>query len=351
MTKSFLYEKENLTALIIWWLVWMVLQWNMLLIANIPTTIAFTDCVVSFIILFACAWLILNNLRFYLPKKEKYWYVIVVCFVLSLTWSILSQFILKNIFADNTPYVHVLNTSFLLRFSYGFLMLGCLSLAGLIWYTQIDWLKTESLQKHMADLAKEAELSKLRQQLQPHFLFNSLNSISALTTAQPEKAREMIQQLSEFLRGTLRKEDHWNTLAEELSYISLYLSIEQVRFGHRMLTNIQANPNALPLTIPSLLLQPLVENAIKFGLYDTIGEVTIHIKAHNSNGQLVITIKNPFDASTSSALPGTGFGLSAVHRRLWLLFGRNDLLKIEKTDTTFTTTLLIPQFNTHTTTQ
>ncbi|WP_298301720.1 histidine kinase [Hydrotalea sp.] len=350
MTQSFLHGKGNVPAIIIWWLVWIILQWNMLLIAGINPVIAITDSIAGNILLFACSWLVINNMRYYLPKKEKYWYIIVVSFVLSLAWAILVQFMLKHIFQNNAAYIQLLKTTLLLRFAFGFLMMGCITLAGLIWYTQIDWLKTEARQQSIAELAKEAELSKLRQQLQPHFLFNSLNSISALTTVQPEKAREMIQQLSEFLRGTLRKEDQWNTLEEELSYIGLYLSIEQVRFGHRMLTNIQADSNALPLTLPSLLLQPLVENAIKFGLYDTIGEVTIGIQASNQNEQLVITVQNPYDASTAVTLPGTGFGLSAVKRRLWLLFGRNDLLTIENTDTEFITTLLIPQRKTPTTT-
>ncbi|MGL1273916.1 histidine kinase, partial [Vibrio parahaemolyticus] len=83
---------------------------------------------------------------------------------------------------------------------------------------------------------------KLRQQLQPHFLFNSLNSISALIISQPEKARHMIQQLSDFLRGTLKKEEQqWNSLQEEMQYLQLYLDIEKVRFGHRLHTNIIMN--------------------------------------------------------------------------------------------------------------
>jgi len=97
----------------------------------------------------------------------------------------------------------------------------------------------EEYNKEIEKLATAAELSKLRQQLQPHFLFNSLNSISALTNSHPEKARFMIQQLSDFLRGTLRQEDHhWNTLEKELEHLKLYLEIEKVRFGDRLQTEI-----------------------------------------------------------------------------------------------------------------
>src|SRR5690606_9569496 len=122
-------------------------------------------------------------------------------------------------------------------------------------------------------LAKEAELFKLRQQLHPHFLFNSLNSINSLIGSRPAEARKMVQQLSDFLRGTLRKEEsQLVSLKEELQYLGLYLDIEKLRFGSRLITEIETQEGADALFIPSLLLQPIVENAIKFGLYDTLGE-------------------------------------------------------------------------------
>jgi two-component system, LytTR family, sensor kinase len=193
-------------------------------------------------------------------------------------------------------------------------------------------------------LSREAELFKLRQQLQPHFLFNSLNSISALTSTHPEKARHMIHQLSDFLRGTLKKDDQqWNTLQEEIDYLRLYLDIEKVRFGHRLQTEIAYMDEVLPLRLPSLLLQPIVENAIKFGLYDTTGEVLITLQAITENNYLKILIQNPFDPETSQPLKGTGFGLSSVQRRLFLLFERQDLLTTKKENENFITTIIIPQ--------
>ena len=96
-------------------------------------------------------------------------------------------------------------------------------------------------------------------------------------------------------------------------------------------------------TLPSLLLQPLVENAIKFGLYDTVGEITIRIAAKRLNDQLIITIENPFDPETSQPRKGTGFGLSSVQRRLYLLYARNDLTTTEQHDKIFKTEVKIPQ--------
>src|SRR5690606_12610382 len=98
----------------------------------------------------------------------------------------------------------------------------------------------------------------------------SLNSISALVHSRPEEARKMIQQLSDFLRGTLKKEENqWTSLADELDHVQLYLEIEKVRFGYRLHTEIVADDASGNCRIPHMLLQPVVENAIKFGLYDT----------------------------------------------------------------------------------
>ncbi len=215
---------------------------------------------------------------------------------------------------------------------------------GLLWYTQEEQQTMNERKSDSERLAREAELFKLRQQLQPHFLFNSLNSISALTGTQPEKARHMIQQLSDFLRGTLKKDDQqWSTLEEEIQYLRLYLDIEKVRFGHRLQTEIIYTDEVLLMKLPSLLLQPVVENAIKFGLYDTTGEVFIKLEATTENNYLKIMVINPFDPETSQPLKGTGFGLSSIQRRLFLLFARHDLLKTQKEQTNFITTILIPQ--------
>jgi LytS/YehU family sensor histidine kinase len=100
---------------------------------------------------------------------------------------------------------------------------------------------------------------------------------------------------------------------------------------------------ALSLKLPALLLQPVVENAIKFGLYDTTGDVLITLKASTENNYLKIVAQNPFDSETSQPLAGTGFGLASIQRRLFLLFGRQDLLGIQKDENNFSTIILIPQ--------
>jgi len=132
-------------------------------------------------------------------------------------------------------------------------------------------------------------------------------------------------------------------LKEELQYLELYLDIEKVRFGHRLNTEISVEENIQQMELPSLILQPVVENAIKFGLYDTIGEVTISITAKKVDETLVVTVQNPFDAETAQPLQGTGFGLASIKRRLFLLFARQDLLQTKTENEHFITTIIIPQ--------
>jgi LytS/YehU family sensor histidine kinase len=223
-------------------------------------------------------------------------------------------------------------------------MLGIITLLNWIRYYYHNVRETIERKADTEKMIREAELSKLRQQLQPHFLFNSLNSISALAGSKPEQARKMIQQLSDFLRGTLKKDDQQLvTLSEELQHLNLYLEIEKVRFGHRLNTSIQCDESINSLLLPSLLLQPIVENAIKFGLYDTTGEVMIEIHTRKEKGELVVEVRNPYDSTTAAPNKGTGFGLSSVQRRLYLLYARTNLLKTVAEEKHFITTIFIPQ--------
>jgi two-component system LytT family sensor kinase len=193
-----------------------------------------------------------------------------------------------------------------------------------------------------ATLHREAELFKLRQQLQPHFLYNSLNSISALVMIEPDQAQEMIGRLSDFLRNSVKREGKEAIpVAEELEYIEAYLGIEAVRFGDRLqiIYDRQFTDHA---TIPPFLMQPILENAIKFGLYGNTGSVEIHMHIQLQDDNLRIRITNPY-AENEKPPSGTGFGLHGIRRRLYLLYGRTDLLETAQEGGVFITTLTIPQ--------
>ena len=331
-------------SFIAWFGIWSVLQIMVLKDFGVAASTAIADAIVSNLWLEAACLLVINNMRYYLPKREKYWYVLVISIGLSSLWLLLIRVSLWALYKNDLLYMQSLAQSSYIRFAIAFLMIGCCTVLSLLWFSQRDQQADAARRQDIERFAREAELNKLRQQLQPHFLFNSLNSISALTGSQPEKARHMIQQLSDFLRGTLKKEQQqWTTFEEELQYLQLYLDIEKVRFGYRLQTIIETDEAVLQMRLPSMLLQPLVENAIKFGLYDTIGEVTIFISAKKVNDLLEVSVQNPYDESTATPLKGTGFGLASIRRRMYLLFARQDLLQIKKEAQQFITIISIPQ--------
>jgi two-component system LytT family sensor kinase len=302
------------------------------------------DSAVNNIFLAFGCFIISMTLRWYQPNKKKSLLLIGWVIILAAKCVWLSNLVLEKIFVDDPSYLSLLDRSLLIRFSISLLVITWVTLVRWIYNTMLVKQEDEDRKINAEKLLKEAELTGLRQQLQPHFLFNSLNSISALAGTKPEESRKMIQQLSDFLRGTLKKDDQqMRPLKDELNHLQLYLDIEKVRFGHRLKTEVTCDEKTLNLMLPPLLLQPIMENAIKFGLYDTIGEITINLTAKVESGNLEIAISNPFDLQTAQPKQGTGFGLSSVQRRLYLLFSRNDLLQVNNADNLFTTTVKIPQ--------
>ncbi len=329
---------------IICWLVIITDQAIALNFFGLPWQAAIIDSLICNALLLLACLLIMHTLRYYLPRGQQYINIFSICIFLSILWLILSKWLLKLSLGHYPGYTDMLHQSLSIRFSIGFLLLGCITMISILWYNQQEQKEKDTRKTDAEKLAKEAELFKLRQQLQPHFLFNSLNSINALIGSRPEEARKMVQQLSDFLRGTIKKEEtQWVTLQEELQYLQLYLDIEKVRFGNRLATDINIDENTQSMKLPALLLQPIVENAIKFGLYDTTGETIIRLFASREENNLVIRVMNPFDPETSSPKQGIGFGLKSVQRRLYLLFARTDLLSTEAKENTFITVVKIPE--------
>ena len=344
MSGSLLSVGRFLRVFIAWWVIWAALQVMILYWFDFSFELCVTDSLVTNLLTAGACLLVSYIMQFYIPQKERYWYIVALSFILTALMIFIARITLSTINNNNIVYLTMLKKTLPIRFGIGFLLIVCMSMISLSWYSFVDQKENEQRQADTEKLNKEAELFKLRQQLQPHFLFNSLNSISALVGTRPEEARRMIQQLSDFLRGTIKKEEQqFVTLAEELQHLQLYLDIEKVRFRHRLATNIESDEAANELKLPSLLLQPIVENAIKFGLYDTIETVVISIHAKKENEQLLITVQNPFDPQTAIMQSGSGFGLSSVKRRLHLLFARKDLLSTSVDENIFTTALKIPQ--------
>ncbi len=340
MLKDFAFKKA-LLFFVVWWAVWLGIEWYIIHYYGIGTSMALIDATVHIVLLVSTSMGIYNTIRFYRPTRGNLLYIRIWAFLHAWFITALHGWILIQI---DPAYNTFIEQAWPVRYVFGLIMIS-ISMAGttLLFY-MVDEREKEARKDDAERIARETELIQLRQQLQPHFLFNSLNSISALAGSKPEQARMMIQQLSDFLRGTLRKdEQQLISLTDELQHLGLYLEIEKVRFGHRLVTAIDMEGDCAQATIPYLLLQPIVENAIKFGLYDTTGEVVIQIHTRCSEKELLITVTNPYDAETAQPRTGTGFGLSSVQRRLHLLYGRTDLLKTQTLNNQFITTIYIPQ--------
>jgi two-component system, LytTR family, sensor histidine kinase AlgZ len=192
-------------------------------------------------------------------------------------------------------------------------------------------------------LARDAELRALRSQITPHFLFNALNSINALTSIDPAAARRMCLLLSDFFRGTLQMGAQERIpLAQELALIDQFLAIEQVRFGERLRIERDIDEETTRWMIPPLLLQPLVENAVTHGIADLIEGGTIRLSAHTLEQHLAIVVDNPRDPTAKRKKSGAGMGLMNVQRRLDMAYGRDASVRVEADRERFRVELLLP---------
>ncbi|PWS29606.1 sensor histidine kinase [Pedobacter yonginense] len=313
---------------------------------NYSWSISFTDSFVNnFLLALACIS-ISNMLGYYQPKNERILYVLIVTLALTFVIIYLAKYTMQYIFVDYKDYIDFYNFSFPFRGLISFMCLGWCALANILWYRLEEQSETQERLSAAKGLAKEAELNKLRHQLQPHFLFNSLNSVFALTMVNSKEAGVMITKLASFLRGTLKRDDElWVSVEEEMEYIQLYLDIEKVRFSHRLNIEVNVADDTLNLRLPGTLLQPIVENAIKFGLYNTSSKITIKVDVTVDEQLLKLRVENPFDPEMK-ATGGTGFGLTSIKRRLYLLFANPHLLQTEiEANNLYITTLKIPQKN------
>lgn len=251
-----------------------------------------------------------------------------------LSWLILGSFGVEwsNIFLE-TIYFRII-IAFLLY-----------SLVVLMYYS-INYYESlmnkESMEQRLKSLVKEAQLNELRSQLNPHFLFNSLNSINSLTISNAAKAGDMIVKLSEFLRYSLSlKGQNMSNLDKELYHIQLYLDIEKIRFGNRLdyICNCPDNHKNWPM--PLMILQPLIENSVKHGVYNSSETVIITLVTEIIDNYLQISISNNFDPEFTNK-NGTGTGLTNVKERLLIIYNSHNLVETFYQNNIYTVKLKLP---------
>lgn len=190
--------------------------------------------------------------------------------------------------------------------------------------------------------AREAELKSLKAQLDPHFLFNSLNSVAALIGTDAPAARRMCFLMAGFFRKSLALGQRESIpLAEEIYLAETYLAIEEVRFGERLRSGFEVDEDALTLAVPPLLLQPLVENAVHHGIAHLVDGGAIRLAARRNGARLEIEVENPCDPERPASR-GAGVGLANVRSRLVALYGHRAALEVEPGDERFCVRILLP---------
>jgi signal transduction histidine kinase len=202
--------------------------------------------------------------------------------------------------------------------------------------------EAETREQEARTLAREAEIKALKAQINPHFLFNSLNSIAALTAVDGVRAREMCIKLSDFLRSTLSLGEKTSiSLREELALAKAYLDVEQVRFGARLRIELDTDPGCDACVVPPLFLQPLVENAVKHGIAGLVEGGTIRLEARCGDGWLRVKVQNEFDPDAPPARKH-GLGLQNVRNRLRALYENQARIDTEVGDNRFVVEVDLP---------
>ncbi len=348
MSNPLIERIKHIYIYVIVWLVIAILQTLLILFAtDLKFYVALTDSLVFNVLFAFLAVTVWYPIRYGNPDGKLTIGIIITYLIVGVViltgWLYLGYMVLKLVLVNHETYFTFLNDSFIARLATGILYYGVtLLIYHLFMYSKE--LEAKNLNEAKLNLlVKESELNVLRSQLNPHFLFNSLNSISSLTISDPETARDMIIKLSEFLRYALKHGEREKTrVSDEIKNIELYLQIEKIRFGEKLIFEKEIGKGCEQGLIPNMILQPLFENAVKHGVYESTEPITIKMSCVPVGRNMEIRIRNNFD-SHQVTRKGAGIGLRNVRNRLMLIYGRDDLVQIHKSENEFEVTLQIPQ--------
>jgi len=259
------------------------------------------------------------------------------------SWMLLSIGMLNALFSHETEFIAFLNKSAVWRGVLGGLIYLVLVL---IYYLASSAQKLQERvrqEEQLKNLVRETELSMLKSQINPHFLFNSLNSISSLTMSSPAEARDMIIRLSDFLRYSLKhRENEFIPLNEELGHMKDYLAIEKVRFGDRLSYDFKVDTGCEKFPVPTMIFQPLFENAIRHSVYESTEPVNVCFECIPDGDVMRTVVSNDFDPDIPTR-GGTGVGLQNVRQRIELAYEGRGSVGWKGEDGKFTVSILFPR--------
>ena len=336
-----------LTFILVWIVIFAIHTLLVSFFYHIDGSISLADAAIfnfSFAIIGYNLWYVI---RFNLRETQSAFDLIInhliVAVIIIAVWITGSYFAMRGLFGDNTSYMQFLNDSLPWRVISGifFYLFFILFYYVILYYEDLQ--EKLNIEAKMQNLVKEAELNALKSQINPHFLFNSLNSISSLTITNPEAAQEMVIRLSDFLRYSLSHDKNEKaSLRQEFENLERYLDIEKVRFGKRLKFVSIVTEDCLDFEIPNMILQPLIENSIKHGVYNSTEEVLVELKCTSNEYYFIIEISNDYDPEAVKK-KGRGIGLSNIKKRLQLLYQRQDLLEIVAEKMLFRAILKLPK--------
>lgn len=347
MFNPFLKNRENLAVYILIWIVLALFHWLALYyLLQITLTDAILDSAIYNILYAGIGISLWYPTRFITFESYSMPRLLLnhlmAAVVTSIIWVFLGYYILSNFLIKEKVYYEFISDSLAWRFVIGILFYAIIVSLNYVIIYYNNFREKELKESELNSLVKEAELKTLKYQINPHFIFNSLNSISSLTVSNPVKAREMTIKLSDFLRSTLSKNEKMKTtLSDELKTIKIYLDIEKTRFED-MFEFVEEIDDACPdIEVPAMLLQPVFENAIKHGVYESLDKVFIRMKCKTDEEYLRIIIENNFDPE---AVPrkGEGIGLTNIKSRLKLIYNQENLLTFSKENNIFRVSIFIP---------
>ncbi len=272
----------------------------------------------------------LSLYRMLRSRKDYYSGLFHIAFLLTVLFAEFMRISLSRLFGDR--YLHMLHPNWpeanlaTVIATYGTTLFAVI-LPIKVWNNTRNERKLEAQQA----LLTESRLQALTRQINPHFLFNTLNSVSSLIRTNPDQARTMIYKLSNILRRLLRKQENFSSLREELAFIDDYLAIELVRFGDQLRVERDLDPKSLDVLVPSMILQPLVENSIKHGLSRKVGGGMIRLKGQLVGRRLLLVVEDDgvgIPDERLGRLFEQGIGMSNVNERLKVLYGNDFRLSV-----------------------
>lgn len=338
-------------SLLIYGLVWLLITVvNVILVLYFqrfsPVTIV-TDAVIS-VFIFAVLGLLVWYPTRYIPfQKHTPIYSVathVVAAMLVLgTWMFISVGLLNILFSSDLEYISYVDSSLIGRGMAGTMIYLVLVLVYYLTSSAEKLQERTRQEEQLKNLVRETELSMLKSQINPHFLFNSLNSIASLTMSSPAEARDMIIRLSDFLRYSLKnRENEFVPLIDELGRMKDYLAIEKVRFGEKLKYEFDVNPACEKFPVPTMIFQPLFENAIRHSVYESTEPVNVRFKCTPESDVMKAVVINDYNPEIPSRR-GTGVGLQNVRQRIELAYEGRGSVSWKADQNEFKVSILFPR--------